>query len=69
MLYIGAMGAVDVSNDPTGGGGLKTIGAYDPRIEFLLDDENNPGNFKVPGYLSAFDGDKPRLGLWAPGGV
>ena len=28
-----------------------------------------PEAFDVPGYLDAFAGDKPRLGVWLPGGA
>ncbi len=56
----------------TGEGGVKSgvnaVGAQKPRMEFLLDDPQHPGQYKVPGYLSAFEGDKPRIGLWIPGG-
>ena len=68
LLYVGASGPIDT--DPsTSGGGLKTVGANEPRMEFLLDDTAHPGQLKAPGYLSAFDGDKPRLGMWVQGGV
>ena len=59
LLYIGDMGTTR---------GMKIVGAQNPRIEFLLDDPKNPNQFLLPGYLNAFENDKPRLGLWMPGG-
>jgi hypothetical protein len=58
LLYIGDSGTTS---------GLKIVGQQKPRMEFLLQDAN--GQFQAPGYLSAFDGDKPLLGVWLPGGA
>lgn len=60
LVYVGEQGSDS---------GLKVVGAEPPRMEFVLDDPQHPGQFQVPGYLSAFDGDKPRLALWLPGGA
>jgi hypothetical protein len=59
LLYIGDANATSA--------GLKIVGQQKPRMEFLLQDAN--GQFQAPGYLSAFDGDKPLLGVWLPGGA
>lgn len=60
LLYVGMKGA---------GSGVHMIGARQPRMEFVLNDPARPGQYKIPGYLSAFDGDQPRLALWLPGGA
>ncbi|MGA9750625.1 MAG: hypothetical protein WBS54_02435, partial [Acidobacteriota bacterium] len=58
LLYVGEKGTA---------AGLHVVGARPPRMEFVLG--TDPGPYQIPGYLSAFDGDKPRLALWLPGGA
>ena len=63
LLFIGEQGTSS---------GMKAVGAQRPRMEFLLNKSVPPGQpeqFEVPGYLDAFAGDKPRLGVWLPGGA